>query len=968
MGLIITAIIAIPFAIAFAFYLRLSDIANKLTFMNAQVKELHKSMVTLQAQLTERPASPPQGAAQEHTKPSEETAAASGVRKEPKQVQKIEAKPTKSLIPNISVSKELEETDKKREAARHVALAKEQIKAFENNKPERLSKPAEAEKLAQESTEREAPNPEQNTRAERPQTAPRPPERAPIETWFTRIARSVVDNFRQNWVVWLGALSLAFGGIFFVQYGIENGVLSPAMRISCALAFGILLIAGSEFFRYRQKDKTVDPFGPLVAAASGGLASLFGAIIGAYSLYGLIGPTTTFIGLAIVSWLAIGGGLLYGPVLATIGILGAYYSPLLVGGADPSPLLYLYFAMVLAVSLTVERLQRWIWLSSLSVLSTFVWVILLQIQMPEQQLTPLMLTTILTLTVTVPAFGLPPQSPFTSWPLDREFWDYKTTYPALLSYVVVGLVLLIGLFFSNEDPDLALPMTLMFAGLLLAHVFFLSKAESLDLIGPALLAGFALMMWLPKMQSWETDPVIQSFYLPVLPLTIAAAIGGSLRRGQTSIRAWFWNRAAVALPGIGAVVYFVYVALHAPELQGKAGAFGYLFAVGLAICVALYFRNSAKKCELATEGSSALAFLLFLPFCYFFMGEIALPIVLMASAVLLLEIADLCSLKLARKAFYAYLSGVIYFTTKRYLDGFADAGYGDIGLLFLPILVLCAIGWWRGKQRSSESESVVFETTVWAALSLFFCALLQVFYRDQGSLPAYVMYGSYSLVFAVQLSVQQKRMSVSSSFAWLRAALFHTYWTLAALNCAIAIVTNPLGQDYVFGTFPIDSLSIGFLYPALALVLATERFWTNETSLQSVTRALAGILLVIYVGLEIRAFWQGPVLTSRNVMLEELYSYTVAMLVFSVGLIAFASVKQRKRVGQLGLAFIIVTCLKVFFIDMSGLYGLARATSFIGLGLTLVGIAWANKRFLSFPTPTDQVEEEPELKTQTSQT
>ncbi|WP_041769243.1 DUF2339 domain-containing protein [Pseudovibrio sp. FO-BEG1] len=965
MELIVIVVTGIFLAVAFAFYNRLSDITVKLTFLNTQMKELHKSMEQLQAQTSAKPEYPPQPAMQENAASTQAPSTEAAPQSKPQETPKPEAKPVRSITPDTIAFKKEATDDDKLDAEKRAELASEWAAAAPNEEPEEKAQPAETGQLAKKNVELETRESKPKTSSEKPSFSPRPPEPTPIEEWVSGIARSVYDNFRKNWVVWLGALSLAFGGIFFVQYGIENGVLSPAMRISCALAFGVLLIAGAEFFRLRQKDKSVDPFGPLVAAASGGLASLFGATIGAYSLYGLIGPTTTFIGLAIVSWIAIGGGLLYGPVLATIGILGAYYSPLLVGGTDPSPLLYLYFAMVLGVSYTVERLQRWIWLSSLSVLSAFFWVFVLQVSMGEHLLSPVMLATILALTVTVPAFGFPPKSSLACWPLDKEFLDYKKTYPALLSYVVTGLVILFGLFFAGEDLALVEPTLLMFAGLLVAHVFFLSKAEVLDLVGPALLAAFALVMWLPDTPHWVSEPGNVSYHLAVLVVTISTVTGGSLLRSQASTRAWFWNWGAVALPGVGALIYFVYTVLSAPELQSTTGAFGYLLALVLSVCVTVYFRKSAWKFELGTEGSAGVAFLLFLPFAYFFFGDVTLPIALMVGAVAVLELADLFSLKLARKAFYVYLSGVIYFTTKRYIDGFVDAGYGEIAVLFLPVLVLAGIGWWRGKQRGDASEAVVFETTVWAALSLAFCALLQVFYRDQGDMPAYVMHGSYALVFAIQFSVQLKRMSVANSFANLRAGLFQGYWALAVLNCIVVIISNPLRQDYVFGYFPIDSLSIAYLYPALALLLATERFWISEPKLHNVTRSLAGILLIMYVGLEIRAFWQGPVLTGSGVVLEELYSYTVAMLIFSVGLIAFASVKQRKRVGQLGLAFIIITCLKVFFIDMSGLYGLARATSFIGLGLTLVGIAWANKRFLSFDT--SDTREEPELKPQQDQ-
>jgi len=49
-------------------------------------------------------------------------------------------------------------------------------------------------------------------------------------------------------------------------------------------------------------------------------------------------------------------------------------------------------------------------------------------------------------------------------------------------------------------------------------------------------------------------------------------------------------------------------------------------------------------------------------------------------------------------------------------------------------------------------------------------------------------------------------------------------------------------------------------------------------------------------------------------------------------------------------AVIGLVCAKVFLIDMSGLTDLYRVASFLGLGLSLVGIGYIYQRFV-FPRP-----------------
>ena len=46
------------------------------------------------------------------------------------------------------------------------------------------------------------------------------------------------------------------------------------------------------------------------------------------------------------------------------------------------------------------------------------------------------------------------------------------------------------------------------------------------------------------------------------------------------------------------------------------------------------------------------------------------------------------------------------------------------------------------------------------------------------------------------------------------------------------------------------------------------------------------------------------------------------------------------------LAVLVVTALKVFLLDMAGLTGLYRVGSFLGLGLSLIGIGYIYQRFV----------------------
>ena len=56
---------------------------------------------------------------------------------------------------------------------------------------------------------------------------------------------------QHNWVYAISALSLALAGVFFVQYGMEKGLLPPGLRVLVALGFGAALIGACLLYTSR---------------------------------------------------------------------------------------------------------------------------------------------------------------------------------------------------------------------------------------------------------------------------------------------------------------------------------------------------------------------------------------------------------------------------------------------------------------------------------------------------------------------------------------------------------------------------------------------------------------------------------------------------------------------------------------------------------------------------------------------
>jgi uncharacterized membrane protein len=74
-----------------------------------------------------------------------------------------------------------------------------------------------------------------------------------------------------------------------------------------------------------------------------------------------------------------------------------------------------------------------------------------------------------------------------------------------------------------------------------------------------------------------------------------------------------------------------------------------------------------------------------------------------------------------------------------------------------------------------------------------------------------------------------------------------------------------------------------------------------------------------------------------------------------VALLALGIVTREPILRYASLAILLVVALKVFLLDMSDLTGLYRVGSFLGLGLSLVGIGLVYQRFV-FPAPAKPAE------------
>jgi uncharacterized membrane protein len=175
------------------------------------------------------------------------------------------------------------------------------------------------------------------------------------------------ERFGTRWVVWVGGLALALGGVFMVRYSIEQGWIGPGVRIGLGALLAAALIGTGEWLRRSEGRSDIAGISaaniPSILTAAGTTVA-YATVWAAYALYGFLDPPAAFTLLGVVALVTLGAALLHGPALAALGLVGAEITPLLVAADKPDYwALYIYLAIVTAAAFAMANLRRWRWLA-----------------------------------------------------------------------------------------------------------------------------------------------------------------------------------------------------------------------------------------------------------------------------------------------------------------------------------------------------------------------------------------------------------------------------------------------------------------------------------------------------------------------------------------------------------------------------------------------------------------------------
>src|SRR5262249_11795081 len=110
-----------------------------------------------------------------------------------------------------------------------------------------------------------------------------------------------------------------------------------------------------------------------------------------------------------------------------------------------------------------------------------------------------------------------------------------------------------------------------------------------------------------------------------------------------------------------------------------------------------------------------------------------------------------------------------------------------------------------------------------------------------------------------------------------------------------------------------------------------------------------GLALVtgfFWVTLTVRQMAQGPMLDAGAITDGEQYGYSAAWTLYGLMLLGLGTWRQSQLLRYASASVVLLTVTKVFLVDASDLTGLYRVASFLGLGLSLIGIGYLYQRLL----------------------
>jgi uncharacterized membrane protein len=747
--------------------------------------------------------------------------------------------------------------------------------------------------------------------------------------------------------VWVGSAALLLAGVFLVRYAVEQALLGPAARCIAAALLGLILLAAAEWLYRHEGPPLVGRFrvdqAPS-ALAAGGTAILFGAAYGAGPLYGLLPSAVAFVAMAAASLAGLAAALRYGPLTAATGIAGAFVTPALVATQAPSlPGLFAYLFVVSAAALLVVRRTAWTWLGWATTVAGAIWVCVAAVpDAPDRWAAAAFVAAAAALNLALlPAVAL-------DHPVGRRL--------AWVPFAVMGAS---GLVLESLTPGVAPRLALfMLSPIAVWKGIAEPRLDRLPwiaaLFGLLTLLCWALPAWAPTGEVISIEGVVQAV-LPgawapevIRPLIISAIV---LAAFHACAGLWLerWAPAPVrwaALPAAVPVLTLAVAYAQIARFQGDAAwaAVALLLTAVLTGSAAAAGRDDDRqRAGVHAAGAVAalalgcamllhdywltLAVALFLPALAWIEARAELP----ALRTVALVVAGLVIVRL-----------VLNWYVLDYVFGTMPLANGLVVAYAAPSVAF-ALASIMFRRRGDDLPVAVLEAGAVVFMALFVALEIRHWSGD-GRLAEPFSFTEMALhLLTISIQATAYHYLAQRTGRPVLAGAWRVLGGIALVYAAVLLVANPMFTGAPAGVF---ALMAAYLAPALLAVLACRRL--PDEGIRRVLGAYAVLGGFAWITLQIRDCFHPDRMALWDVPVEgaELWAWSGGWLAYGIGLMVLGIRSGQRKLRLAALGVIGLVCAKVFLVDMAGLAGLWRVLSFLGLGLALIGLGAAYRRFV----------------------
>jgi len=767
-----------------------------------------------------------------------------------------------------------------------------------------------------------------------------------------------------RWVVWLGGLTLALGGFFMVRYSIDAGLIGPGVRTLLGGAFALALLATGEWTRRQESTSAIAllPIANIPAVlTAAGTAVAFGTVYAAYALYGFLAPASAFILLGLVALGTLAAALLHGPMLAGLGIVAAFGTPLLVSSEKPDFwALYIYLAVVTAAAFGLARIRLWSWLAVTTIALALLWTLPV-LKFDPPQVGPYAFHVIsgfalaALLVVCGLLFGPPAEDdrvePVSSGSLAAYLFGavliVLSSFHADAAIVVFAILTAATLLVAWRAPAAtgAIALAAAFAGLVFLEWAVRANPDMLVLPGGPL----------PGIGPSPTDSSV-SLHLMVAAL-FAIGFGGAgffvQGRSSNALVPVIWSAAGIFTPL--ALLIALYARIAHLDQSIPFAILAVLLAAAFAAATEILTRRKGRPGLAASTALFATGTLAALALALTFAldkGWLTIALALTSAGAawvstqrpipfLRVLSSILAGIVVLRIGYEPRIAGDAVGTTP--IFNWLLWGYGVPALSFWVGSLFLRRRGDDASSRSVEAAAILF-TVLLVFLEIRHAVNGGDIYRDIPGLTETALQVCAALAMAIGLERLRLR---SGSIVHNISAILLTLFAGAAALFGLLFWDNPVIWRIVIGGEFINELLLGYAAPAvLALLLSYAVAGQRPRAYGNTIAAAALVFALTYVSFEIRRLYRGPVLTGGVTSDVEQYTYSIAWLVFGVLLLVIGILVNSQRARLASAVVIALTIGKVFLIDLSTLTGVYRALSFMGLGLVLVAIGWFYQKVL----------------------